>query len=72
LHERLISALSISEAAGLFTLGLTGHTVDPADIAESANRIAATAERLGASPDDVQRALEYHEPLLALAAHLGF
>jgi hypothetical protein len=34
-------------------------------------KVAAVAEEFGASPEDIQQALEFHEPALAVQAERG-
>jgi len=56
----------VREAAFMVALGRTGVEFDDAIQEAVWDNVAAVAEDFCASPDDIQRVLEMHEPTLAI------
>ncbi len=61
-------ARCIRVAAVMIVLGQTGTEFDEGVVERVWGDVAAVAEEYGATPDDVQAALERHEPTLAIGA----
>lgn len=65
LHHDLVADAHVSEAASLLVLAHAGVNMDSDSFETMVGRLAAVKDRLEASPEQMQRALFAHEPILA-------